>query len=139
LTGDTKYSNKLIELVQEMIRAQTDPDNAPPNGQPPIRPDNYYPSRNLASVLAFIYDFCYDQLSASLKSQMVALMNDYYDDLSANGYQAQDYSWAADGNFFGGHLYGVALMGYASFGDNPRAQEMIEWARIRSTARAVRQ
>jgi len=131
LTGDTKYSNKLIELVQEMIRAQTDPDNAPPNGQPPIRPDNYYPSRNLASVLAFIYDFCYDQLSASLKSQMVALMNDYYDDLSANGYQAQDYSWAADGNFFGGHLYGVALMGYASFGDNPRAQEMIEWARIR--------
>jgi hypothetical protein len=25
----------------------------------------------------------------------------------------------------------VALMGYASFGDNPRAQEMIEWARIR--------
>ena len=131
LTGDTKYSNKLIELVQEMIRAQTDPDNAPPNGQPPIRPDNYYPSRNLASVLAFIYDYCYDQLSGSLKSQMVALMNDYYDDLSANGYQAQDYSWAADGNFFGGHLYGVALMGYASFGDNPRAKEMIEWARIR--------
>ena len=131
LTGDTKYSNKLIELVQEMIRAQTDPDNAPPNGQPPIRPDNYYPSRNLASVLAFIYDYCYDQLNASLKSQMVALMNDYYDDLSVNGYQAQNYSWAADGNFFGGHLYGVALMGYASFGDNPRAQEMIEWARIR--------
>jgi hypothetical protein len=131
MTGDTKYSNKLIELVQEMIRAQSDPENAPPNAQPPIRPDNYYPSRNLASVLAFIYDYCYDQLSASLKSQMVTLMNDYYDDLSVNGYQAQDYSWAADGNFFGGHLYGVALMGYASFGDNPRAQEMIDWARIR--------
>ena len=131
MTGDTRYSNKLIALVQEMIRAQSDPDNAPPNGQPPIRPDNYYPSRNLASVLAFIYDYCYDQLSASLKSQMIALMNDYYDDLSVNGYQAQAYSYAADGNFFGGHLYGVALMGYASFGDNPRAQEMIEWARIR--------
>jgi hypothetical protein len=131
MTGDAKYSNKLIALVQEMIRAQSDPDNAPPNGQPPIRPDNYYPSRNLASVLAFIYDYCYDQLSVSLKSQMIALMNDYYDDLSVNGYQAQAYSYAADGNFFGGHLYGVALMGYASFGDNPRAQEMIEWARIR--------
>src|SRR5438128_2202695 len=131
MSGDTKYSNKLIELVQEMLRAQSDPDNQPPNAFLPIRPDNYYPSRNLTSVLAFIYDYCYDQLSASLKSQMIALMNDYYDDLSVNGYQAQVYSYAADGNFFGGHLYGVALMGYASFGDNPRAQEMIEWARIR--------
>ena len=131
MTGDTRYSNKLIELAREMIRAQSDPDNSPPNARPPIRPDNYYPSRNLASVLAFIYDYCYDQLSASLKSEIITLMNDYYDDVSVNGYQAQVYSYAADGNFFGGHLYGVALMGYASFGDNPRAQEMIEWARIR--------
>ncbi len=131
MTGDTRYSNKLIELAQEMIRAQGDPDNNPPAGLGPIRPDNYYPSRNLMSVLAFIYDYCYDQLSTTLKSQMVALMNDYYDDVSVSGYQAQDYSYASDGNFFGGHLYGVALMGYASFGDNPRAQEMIEWARVR--------
>ncbi|HEY6842709.1 MAG TPA: hypothetical protein VI391_00960, partial [Thermoanaerobaculia bacterium] len=131
MTGDTRYSNKVIELAQEMIRAQSDPDNAPPNGDKPIRADNYYPSRNLMSVLAFIYDFCYDQLSATLKSQIVTLMNDYYDDVSVNGYQAQNYSWASDGNFFGGHLYGVALMGYASFGDNPRAEEMIEWARVR--------
>ncbi len=130
MTGDTKYSNKLIELVQEMLRAQSDPDNQPP-AFPPIRPDNYYPARNLMSVLAIIYDYCYDQLSASLKSQMITLMNGYYDDDSVNGYQAQNYSYAADGNFFGGHLYGVALMGYASFGDNVRAQEMIEWARIR--------
>ena len=131
MTGDVKYSNKLIELVQEMMRAQSDPANQPPNALLPIRPDNYYPARNLMSVLAFIYDYCYYQLSAPLKSQMVTLMNDYYDDTSVNGYQAQNYSWAADGNFFGGHLYGVALMGYASFGDNPRAQEMIEWARLR--------
>src|SRR5439155_15305256 len=66
-----------------------------------------------------------------LKGQMVTLMNAYFDDLRVNGYQAQNYSAAADGNFFGGHLYGVALMGYASSGDNARAQEMIDWARIR--------
>lgn len=131
MTGDTRYSNKLIELAQEMIRAQSDPDNNGPNRQPPIRVDSYYPSRSVASVLAFIYDYCYDQLNATLKSQMVALMNDYFDDTSVNGYQAQNYSAAADANYFGGHLYGVALMGFASAGDNPRAQEMIEWARIR--------
>ena len=131
MTGTTTYSSKLIELGQEMIRAQSDPDNNPPIGVPPLQRDNYYPARNLASTLAFIYDYCYDQLTPALKTQMVALMNQYFDDVRVNGYQAQVYSNAADGNFFGGHLYGVALMGYASFGDNPRAQEMIEWARIR--------
>jgi hypothetical protein len=98
---------------------------------PPIQPDSYYPSRNVASALAFIYDYCYEQLGASLKPQMVTLMNQYFDDVRVNGYQAQNYSYAADGNYFGGHLYGVAMMGYASFGDNARAQEMIDWARIR--------
>ncbi len=131
MTADPAYSGRLIALAQEMIRAQGDPDNNPPNGVPPIQPDSYYPSRNVASTLAFIYDYCYDQLGASLKLQMVALMNQYFDDVRVNGYQAQNYSNAADGNYFGGHLYGVALMGYASFGDNPRAQEMIDWARVR--------
>ncbi len=131
MTGDTKYSSKLIELAQEMIRAQSDPDNIQPTGIPPLQRDNYYPARNLPSTLGLIYDYCYDQLSAPLKVQMITLMNQYFDDVRVNGYQAQVYSNAADGNFFGGHLYGVALMGYASFGDNARAQEMIEWARIR--------
>jgi hypothetical protein len=131
MTADTRYSGKLIELAREMIRAQSDPADNPPSGVPPIQPDSYYPSRNVASTLAFIYDYCYDQLDAALKSQMVTLMNQYFDDVRVNGYQAQTFSSAADGNYFGGHLYGVALMGYASFGDNARAQEMIEWARIR--------
>jgi hypothetical protein len=131
MTGDTAYSSKLIALAEEMIRAQSDVNNNPPVGFPPIQLDSYYASRNVASALAFIYDYCYDQLSPALKSQMVALMNQYYDDVRVNGYQAQQYSNAAGGNYFGGHLYGVALMGYASFGDNARAQEMIDWARAR--------
>lgn len=131
MTGDTKYSDKLVELAREMIRAQSDPDNNPPTGLPPIRLDSYYASRTVASTLAFIFDHCYDQLGGSLASQMVDLMNQYFDDVRVNGYQAQAYSNAADGNYFGGHVYGVAAMGYASAGHNPRAQEMIEWARIR--------
>ena len=134
MTGNTTYSNKLIELAQEMIRAQGDTVNNPP-GRFPIQLDSYYASRNVASTLAFIYDYCYDHLNDPphplLKSQMVTLMNQYFDDVSVNGYQAQTLSNAADGNYFGGHLYGVALMGYASAGENPRAQELIDWARAR--------
>ncbi|MFO0985270.1 MAG: hypothetical protein U1E76_26660 [Planctomycetota bacterium] len=131
MTGDTKYSDKLIELGREMVRAQSDPENNPPIGLPPIELDSYYASRTVASTLAFIFDYCYDQLDDSLAKQMIDLMNEYFDDVRVNGYQAQNYSNAADGNYFGGHLYGVAAMGYASAGHNPRAPEMIEWARVR--------
>jgi hypothetical protein len=128
MTGDTKYSNKLLQLADEMIRAQSDPDNNPPNGFPPLQPDNYYPTRNLGPVLAIIYDWCYDQLGATRKAQMVALMNAYFDDLRANAYQANDH---ADGNYFVGHLLAAGYLGYASAGDNPRAPELIAYARIR--------
>lgn len=131
MTGDTKYSNKLLELAQVMIRAQDDP----PEGIPPVAIDSYYASRAVAPTIAFIYDFCYDQISlpanATLKANMINLMVAYYDDFAVNGYEAQNYSNASGGNYFGGHLYGAATMGYALFGDHARAQEMIDWARIR--------
>lgn len=128
LTGDTKYSAKLIELADEMIAAQTRPANVPPIGEPPLRPDNYYGTRYLGPVIGIIYDWCYDQLGAVRRGQMLALMNTYFDDMRANAYQRNDYS---DGNYFSGHLLAAATMGYASYGDNSRAQEMIDYARIR--------
>jgi hypothetical protein len=128
MTGDVSYSNKLLELVDEMIRAQADPDNLPPNGFGPLEPDNYYATRNLGPVLAIAYDWCYDQLGATRKAAMLALMNAYYNELRDSAYQRND---RADGNYYVGHLFCTAMMGYASHGDNPKAQEMIDWARIR--------
>ncbi|MFN8492178.1 MAG: hypothetical protein U0350_31555 [Caldilineaceae bacterium] len=128
MTGDTKYSNKLLQLADEMIAAQTRPDNTPPTGLPPLAPDSYFPTRFVGPSIALIYDWCYDQLGATRKAQMVALMNTYYDDLRANAYQNNG---PADGNYFGGHMIAAGWMGYASAGDNPRAQELIDYARIR--------
>lgn len=128
MTGDTKFSNQLIALADEMIAAQSRPENNPPIGRPPLQPDSYYPTRYLGPVIAIIYDWCYDQLGSTRRTQMVALMNNYFDDLRANGYQAND---PADGNYFVGHLIAAGYMGYASYGDNSRAHAMIDYARIR--------
>jgi hypothetical protein len=128
MTGDTVYSNKLMELVDEMIRAQSDPDNKPPNGVGPLAPDSYYSTRHICPVLAVVYDWCYDVIGAPRRSAMVTMMNTYFDELRDSAYQRNDHS---DGNYFVGHLFATAMMGYASFGDNPRAQEMIDYARIR--------
>jgi hypothetical protein len=126
MTGDPKYSAKLLELADEMIAAQTRPANRPPNG--PLELDNYYPTRYLGPTIALIYDWCYDRLGASRRTKMVKLMNAYFDDLRANAYQVND---SPDGNYFPNHMVAVGFMGYASFADNPRAQAMIDWARIR--------
>lgn len=128
VTGDPKYAAKLIELADELLRAQADPYNQPPTGALPLQVDNFYPTRNLGPVLGIIYDWCYDALGADRRAKLVALMNTYFDDLRANAYQRNDH---ASGNYFFGHLFASAAMGYASFGDNPRAQELIDWARSR--------
>jgi hypothetical protein len=127
-TNNTAYANKLAALADEMIRAQSAPGNNPPNGLPPLQVDNYYPTRYLGPAIAAIYDWCYSSLGSTRRSQMVALMNAWFDDLKSNAYQRNDHP---DGNYFWGHAAAAAWMGYASFGDNPRAQEMIDWARIR--------
>jgi hypothetical protein len=128
MTGDSRYSDKLAALADEMIGAQSRPENNPPAGLPPLEPDNYYPTRYLGPTAALIYDWCYDALGAARRAQLVALMNAYFDDIRANAYQANT---SADGNYFGGHLTAAGFMGYATAGDNPRAAEMIDWARIR--------
>lgn len=126
MTGDTKYSNKLAELGAEMIRSEN--DSSTPAGCLPLEVDHYYPTRNLGYTLAIIYDWTYDQLTATQKVQIVNLMNNYFDDMRANAYQINDH---ADGNYMQGHLLLAAALGYASYGDNSRAQEMIDFARIR--------
>lgn len=127
MTGEARYANKLLALADEMVRAQADPANLPPRGLP-LQPGNYYPTRYLGPVAALIFDVCYDRLGAARKARMVKLVNAYFDDLRANAYQVNDYP---DGNYFPNHMVAAAHMGYATFGDNPRAQAMIDWARMR--------
>jgi hypothetical protein len=128
VSGDASYATNLVALADELLRAQSDPANNPPTGRPPLEVDSYFPTRFVGPVLAVIYDWAYEPLGANRRAQLVALMNADFDDLRAHAYQANDH---ADGNYFGGHLLAAAAMGYASFGDNPRAQEMIDYARLR--------
>ncbi len=128
MTGDKSYSGKLIELADEMIRAENDPDNKPPKGQSPLAPGNYYATRNNCPVLAIIYDWCYDELGATRKTAMRQLMNVYFDSIRTSAYQRNT---NADGNYYTGHMIGVGYMGYAIAGDDARAQMMIDYARMR--------
>ncbi len=132
MTGDTLYSSKLLQLADEILRAENDPANKPPTGMSPMRVNISYASRYVCPTVAVIYDWCYDRLGDARKAKMITLMNTYFDSLrSSYNYQSYENNGPAIGNYFGGHLFAVAYMGYATYGDNPRAQQMIDWARIR--------
>src|SRR5262249_23261424 len=60
--------------------------------------------------------------------KLIALMNAYFDDLRVNAYEVNDH---ASGNYMPGHMLAAGFMGFATLDANPRAQEMIDFARIR--------
>lgn len=130
MTGDTAYCNKLLQLADEMIRAEYDPNTAQYRG--PFQVNNTYASRYLGTAVGVIYDWCYDRLGSTRKAQLIALMNRWFDHLRLTpDYNTYEKLGPATGNFFGGHMAAAAYMGYATAGDNSRAQHMIDWARIR--------
>jgi len=65
LTGDAKYADKLVQLADEMVAAESRPDNQPPNGELPEAVDDFYATRYLGPTLGLIYDWAYDRLGAA--------------------------------------------------------------------------
>lgn len=119
------YSNKLLQLADTILAAQNNYFLSGSDTIRPIRVDSYYPSRFVCRAVAAIYDWCYDELGSARRTQLVNLMNHYYDAIRFNGYET---SGRAGNNYFSGHFVGIGFMGYATYGDNVRAQEMINWA-----------
>ncbi len=80
-----------------------------------------------AGDLALIYDWCYDRLSASQRDTFIAYFNDWGDAHLAD--PGDDIpGW---GNYWPRYGYSFALVGLATYGDNPRAQEWMDEFRTR--------
>jgi hypothetical protein len=117
MTGKTAYSNKVKDIVTVMIAA----------GVAPVQVDSGFPTRFISLGLALAYDWCYDQLSSTDKSQWTALAEVYWNYINANGYQ---WNIAAGGrpnpygNYFGGHILGLGTLALAIEGDDSNSPAM---------------
>lgn len=120
------YSYKLIDLADTIMSAYYRAPNV--TGSNPLSINNYYPTRHLGYTLAVIFDWCYDELGPTRRANIINVMNAMYDEMRSNAYQRKE---RATGNYFFGHALCAALWGYATYGDNPRAAEMIAYARRR--------
>jgi hypothetical protein len=116
ITGDTRYSNQVIAILNAI--------NAPyktSGDVSPISIDSGYPSRSAAFGAALAYDWVYDQLTPSLKADTYTTLNAWFDWYKSNAYEA---FCPAYSNYFGGHILGFGTSGLATQGDNPRSAEI---------------
>ena len=119
------YSDKLLQLADSILAAQNNFFMSGSDTIRPVRVDSYYPSRFVCRAVAVIFDWCYDELGSTRRTQLVNLINHYYDAIRQNGYETNN---RAGNNYFSGHFVGIGFMGYASYGSNSRAEELINWA-----------
>ena len=72
--------------------------------------------------VALVFDWCYGQMSAAQKTSTIAYLNNRGDNPS----YGNDPGW---GNYWPRHGYSYALTGLATLGDNPRAEEWLDYYR----------
>ena len=82
-----------------------------------------------AGGLALIYDWCRDQVSADDRQKFIDYLNGWGDYVLAHPDNLNDSpGW---GNYWPRYGYDFALMGLATYGDNPRAAEWLDEFRHR--------
>jgi len=125
VTGNRAYCDKALEIAAVM-NAATAAGNLDP-----IQADSGFPSRSAAKALGLIYDTCGRYMDDATKQATFATMNAWFDWVKVSAFDANG---PAQSNYFGGHLLGMGIMGLASAGENPRGQEIANWARTQFDA-----
>ncbi|MBI5530207.1 MAG: hypothetical protein HY918_01775 [Candidatus Doudnabacteria bacterium] len=137
LSGNTAYADKGVEIMQVMDNAGlciilSESKDATlfkslncTSGKGDS--SNGYPIRNYGAGMALGYDWLYDRLSAAQKTAFYTQINEWLDWYAVNGFEVEATPTA--GNFFGGYLEALALGGFATEGENPKAAGYIAKAR----------
>lgn len=74
--------------------------------------------------VAVTFDWLYDYLTGAQKQQIIDFVNQAYDDMA----RWYEFAWM---NYNYDIMMITGVSGYATYGDNPRAQELIDYARVR--------
>jgi gliding motility-associated-like protein len=127
----TAYSNKLLLLADVMTKAYKDfPPNE--NYKPNIFQFNSsYATRHVGKTIAIIYDWCYDELGAKRKAEVLKMMKDWYVFMSTKPYRLNQLQDDPTGNYFMGHVICSGYMGLAIGSDDVLSKKMLDFARQR--------
>ena len=120
VTGSIAYASKGIELLDYIASLGVAGMLAP------AAIDSGFPSRSAIYGLAIGYDWFHDQLTAKQKAAVGEALNLWFDWFKRAAYERDGPPY---GNYFGGHLLGFGLAGFATEADNPRGPEIVAHTR----------
>ncbi len=118
MTGNAAYASKGIELVDYIASLGVAGMLAP------AAIDAGFPSRSAIYGLAIAYDWLHDRLTANEKAAVVQAVNLWFDWFKRAAFENNG---PAYGNYFGGHVMGFGLAGFATEADNPRGSEIVAY------------
>ncbi len=112
------YADKAISLAQYVL--DNDPD---------ISADSWLYFGDNVAGLAIVYDWCYDRLNSTQRSNLIAKMNEWVAEAFAMpspwAYYAVEHR--PDNNRYYAHMYGRGMVGLATLGENePLAQAYVD-------------
>jgi hypothetical protein len=116
VTRNAAYASKGIELVDYIASLGGAGMLAP------VAIDSGFPSRSAIYGFALAYDWFHDQLSDTQRAAAVKALNFWFDWFKRAAFENNG---PAYGNYFGGHVLGFGLAGFATEGDNPRGREIV--------------
>jgi hypothetical protein len=116
VTGNTAYASKGIELVDYIASLGVAGMLAPE------AIDSGFPSRSAIYGLAIAYDWLHERLTAKQRAAVIQTINLWFDWFKRAGFERNG---PAYGNYFGGHVMGFGLAGFATEADNPRGPEIV--------------
>jgi hypothetical protein len=116
LTGNIAYASKGIELIDYISSLGVARMLAP------AAIDSGFPSRSAIYGLAIGYDWLHDQLTAKQRAAVAQALNLWFDWFKRAAFEKDG---PAYGNYFGGHILGFGLAGFATEADNPRGREIV--------------
>ena len=118
VTGNAAYASKGIELIDYIASLGVAGMLAPE------AIDSGFPSRSAIYGLAIGYDWLHDRLTADERSAVAQALNLWFDWFKRAAFEN---SGPAYGNYFGGHVMGFGLAGFATEADNPRGPEIVAY------------
>ena len=92
----------------------------------PITTDSGYPTRFAAVALGLVYDWCFSGLSSGQKTATVATAHAWYGWISAHAFGIVGNGVIPNGNYTGGHILGLGVLGYAIY-DEDGTTTITDW------------
>jgi hypothetical protein len=133
LTGEDRYCTKAIAEIEKQVTAAEAKIAA--RQRPDVAANSYLHVGEMLGDLALVYDWCFDQVSQSQRSRWIAYANQTLsnlwgdpDEATWGGASHPWLGWSVDNprnNYYYSFLRATMLVGLATKGENPRADEWI--------------